>query len=186
MTTIEQAAAQMELKQGASGLLRADMQPHQAVQALLDGGHTGEAVKLVARLLPKRYVVAWVCQCAREEDLPMEDRAGASLADKWTRDPSENSRRAAYDFAEADEYETLGGWIAATAGWAAGSLAPADQETAVPPPEHLTAVAAVAAINMLAALVPEKYAPRRRRFVQRAMTLMEQTGKGHEGTAGPP
>lgn len=177
MSMIKQAAAQMELEQEVCACLDDGMRPREAVQALLDKGATGEALKLLARLLPKRYAVAWVCQCTRGQNLSMEDRAGVSLAEKWVRDPGEDNRRAAFEFANAGGYESLGAWIAATAGWAGGSLAPAKQETPVPPPEHLTACAAAAAINLLAVLVPEQAAGRRVDFIQRAMDLLD-THKG--------
>lgn len=178
---IKQAAAQMELDDAASARLRDDMPPRIAVQALLDAGATQDALKLLARLLPKRYVVAWVCQCARDQSLTVEGRAGTSLAEQWARDPTEAHRRAAFEFANTGEYKSVGAWIAASAGWADGSLAPAKQEAVVPPPEHLTACAAVAAINMLAALGAEQYTARRLGFIQRAMDLLGQPG----GSNGP-
>lgn len=182
MPTIMQSAAQMGLEKDARDLLRDDMQPGVAVQALLDVEQTGAAIALLARLLPKRFVVAWVCQCARGEDLPMEARAGASMAEKWARDPSEENRRAAFEFANAGDYETLGAWIAATAGWAGGSLAPAEQKVAVPPAEHLTAAAAVAAVNMLAELDEDKFNERRVAYLKRAIGALAQSA-GVAGTA---
>ncbi len=174
MSIVKQAATQMDLADEAGALLRDDMTPHEAVEALLAAGESQEAVKLLARLLPKRYAVAWLCQCARDQQLPVEDRAAVSLAERWARDPSEANRRAAFEFANAGNYESLGAWLAASAGWADGSLAPAKQEAAVPPAEHLTAVAAVAAINMLAALVADQFAERRIEFIKRAMDLLGQ------------
>ncbi len=172
MLNVTQAATQMELEDEVLARLREDMTPRDAVQALLDADDPGSALKLLARLLPKRYVVAWLCQCAREQKLSVEDRAGASLAEKWARDPNETNRRAAFEFANAGGYKSLGTWLAATAGWADGSLAPARQETPVPPPEHLTACAGVAAANLMAALEPEKYTERRLAFIQRALELL--------------
>lgn len=172
MSNIKQAAAQMELAQEADALLRDDMTPRAAVQALIDAGQVQEALKLLARLLPKRYVVAWLCQCARDQQLSVEDRAGLSLAEHWARDPSEANRRAAYEFASRGGYQALGAWLAASAGWADGSLAPAQQEVPVPPGEHLTAVAAVAALNMLAALEAGQFPQRRVAFIQRALDLL--------------
>ena len=64
-----------------------------------------------------------------------------------------------------------------------GSLAPAAQETPVPPPEHLTACATVAAINQMAALVAERFAARRAEFVARALSLLG-TGEAGAGTKG--
>lgn len=181
MPTIIQYAVQMDLDTEARALLRGDMAPGEAVQALLDAGRNGDAMALLARLLPKRFVVAWVCQCARGEELPMEARAGASLAEKWARDPTEENRRAAFEFANAGDYETLGAWIAATAGWAGGSLAPVDQ-VVVAPAEHLAAVAAVAAINMLADLDEDNFDERRLAFIKRALGPLGQTA-GAAGAA---
>jgi hypothetical protein len=172
MSNIQQAAAQMELSTEAGAALRDGMAPRDAVDALLAADQAEAALKLLTRLLPKRYVVAWVCQCARDQPLPVEAKAGASLAEKWVRDPSEENRRAAFEFASAGHYRSLGAWLAASAGWAGGSLAPAQQEMKVPPPEHLTAVAAAAAVTMLAALDREQYAARRLGFIQRALELL--------------
>ena len=177
MTIIQQAAEQMELEPGAVANLRAGMTPREAVDALIEAGDVDSALKLLARLLPKRYVVAWLCQCVRGQSLSVEAKAGASLAEKWARYPSEPNRRAAFEFANAGGYKSLGAWLAATAGWADGSLAPAKQETPVPPAEHLTACAAVAATNLLAGLVPEQYAARRIEFISRAMDLLGKPGQ---------
>jgi hypothetical protein len=148
------------------------MGPREAVQALLEGGETQDALKLLARLLPKRYAVAWACQCARDVVLPLEDRAGAALAEQWVREPEEPNRRAAFEFAHAGGYRSVGAWLAACAGWSGGSLAPATQETPVPPAEHLTACAVVAAINLMAGLDPERFEQRRAGFMARAMSLL--------------
>jgi hypothetical protein len=167
-----QASTEMELSEPSSARLRADMAPLAAVQLLIDAGETPEALKLLARLLPKRYAVAWLCQCARDQPLSMEDKAGAALAEAWVRDPDEPRRRAALDFASAGEYRSLGAWIAASAGWSGGSLAPATQEAAVPPADHLTARAVVASINLMAALDIEQFTERRNSFIERAMVLL--------------
>ncbi len=176
MSAIMQASIQMELSEPASALIRPDMSAQAAVQTLVDAGQVQDALKLLARLLPKRYAVAWLCQCARDQALDPEDRAGASLAESWVREPNESNRRAALEFANAGGYKSAGSWVAAAAGWSGGSLAPASQETPVPPADHLTACAAVAAINMLAALVLEKFEARRAGFIEPAMNLLNAGG----------
>ena len=176
MSVVTQASIQMGLSATASAKLTPEMAPQAAVQALLDAGDTPDALKLLARLLPKRYAVAWLCQCARDQPLGLEDKAGASLAEKWVREPNEDNRRAAFEFANAGGYKSLGAWLAAAAGWSGGSLAPASQEKPVPPPEHLTARASVAAINLMAALVTEQFEVRRSVFIERAMSLLQQAG----------
>jgi hypothetical protein len=181
MSVITQASTQMGLSLPASAKLQPEMSPEVAVQTLLDAGDTQDALKLLARLLPKRYAVAWLCQCARDQPLGLEDKAGASLAEKWVREPSEDNRRAAFEFANAGGYKSLGAWLAAAAGWSGGSLAPATQEKPVPPPEHLTARATVAAINLMAALVVEEFGARRAAFIGRAMSLLNaSTGAGSQ------
>ncbi|HET6433615.1 DUF6931 family protein [Dyella sp.] len=176
MSAVIHASVQMELTPDASARLRADMSPQTAVQDLLAAGQAQDALKLLARLMPKRYAVAWLCQCAREQPLTQEDRAGASLAEQWVRDTSESNRRAAFEFAHAGGYKSLGAWIAAAAGWSGGSLAPATQQTPVPPPEHLTARATVASINLMAALDAPNFASRRATFIERAMSLLQASG----------
>jgi len=173
-----QASIQMELSEPAGALLRPEMTAQMAVQALVGAGQVQDALKLLARLLPKRYAVAWLCQCARDQALNPEDRAGASLAEKWVREPNESNRRAAFEFANAGGYKSAGAWVAAAAGWSGGSLAPASQETPVPPADHLTACAVVAAINMLAALDIEKFAARRAEFIGPALSLLNGNGAG--------
>ena len=172
MSIVMQAAEQMELGETARARLEPGMGPREAVQALLEGGETQDALKLLARLLPKRYAVAWACQCARDVALPLEDRAGAALAEQWVREPEEPNRRAAFEFANAGGYRSIGAWLAACAGWSGGSLAPATQQTPVPPAEHLTACAVVAAINLRAGLDPERFEQRRAGFMARAMSLL--------------
>jgi len=177
MSTLDPAVAtaieQMELSDEARPALKPGQTSQQSVQALLDAGLVQDALKLLARLLPKRYVVAWLCQCARGDAvLGPEDRAGAALAEKWVRDPSEANRRAAFEFANAGGYKSCGTWIAASAGWSGGSLAPATQQQPVPPGEHLTARAAVAAANLLAARVEDQFEERRLGYIAHAMTLL--------------
>lgn len=181
MSRIIEASTQMEVSAPAQALLAATDEPRDAIQQLLDGGHDEDALKLLARLLPKRYAVAWLCQCAREEPLNLEDRAGASLAEAWVRDPAEGNRRAALEFANAGRYRSLGAWLAAAAGWSGGSLAPASQETPVPPAEHLTARAVAAAATLMAALERDSFSERRRGYMQRAMSLLGEGG-GAQGT----
>lgn len=176
MPNIMQASRDMELSAPASQLLQPDMTAQAAVQALVGAGQVQDALKLLARLLPKRYAVAWVCQCARDQPLDPEDKAGASLAERWVREPNESNRRAAFEFANAGGYRSAGAWLAAAAGWSGGSLAPATQETPAPPADHLTACAAVAAVNLLAALIADQFEARRTGFIQSALGLLNAGG----------
>ncbi|MEA9589393.1 hypothetical protein VC279_18855 [Xanthomonas sp. WHRI 10064A] len=170
--SLAQACADMQLSAAARAQLGAPMAPQAAVRALLAQGYGEDAIKLLARLLPKRYAVAWLCQCARGETLDEEDRVGAALAEKWVRDPSEAHRRAAQAFAHAGGYVSLGAWLAAAVAWSGGSLAPPQQATPVPPPEHLTARAVAAAITLLAAREPAQLQARRNGYAAHALELL--------------
>jgi hypothetical protein len=88
-------------------------------------------------------------------------------------DPTEENRRAALDFAEAGEFASPGAWIAASAGWNGGSLLPRGYD-AVPPPDHLPAEAAVAALRLAASSGPD-YAGAIRGFVARALQISGPT-----------
>ena len=75
----------------------------------------------------------------------------------------------AFEFAERDELASPGAWIAASAGWSGGSLAPRGYDP-IPPPEHLPAEAAVAALRFVAARKAD-YATAINGFVVRALQL---------------
>lgn len=178
MSPIIQAAEQMDVSKEAIAALHPTMSTGSAVTALMNVDLIHDALKLVARSLPKRYAVAWLCQCARGQSLSFEDKAGALLAEQWVRDPSEANRRAAFEFANRGGYRTCGTWIAASAGWSGGSLAPTSQTVPVPPPDYLTAKAVVAGINLLAARVEAEFDARRRAYIDQAMTLLGEASAG--------
>ena len=144
------------------------------IDQLLAGGKPAEALAVVARTLPKRYVVAWACECfktllaanPRASDV---DRAGLALAQQWLADPTEDNCRAAMEFAEQGQFGTPGVWIAASAGWNGASLLPRGYDP-IPPPDHLPAEAAVAALR-LAASQGVDYAGAIAGFVGRALKI---------------
>jgi uncharacterized protein DUF6931 len=171
MTSILDAAGQMQLSARAQRALQPGMEPRAAVQVLLDAGLAPDALALLARLLPRRYAVAWVCQCAGQQALGEHDRTGVALAQAWVREPSEQHRADAAEFAKTHRYKTIGAWTAAAAGWSGGNLNPRHAQP-TPPPEHLTALAAMAAISYLSALVADQFALRRAGFVRDALGLL--------------
>ncbi len=146
----------------------------QCLGELLNLRLSADALAVVARTLPKRYVVAWACECfksllATTPATKDVDRAGLALAQQWLSDPTEENRRAALDFAEAGEFAAPGAWIAASAGWNGGSLLPRGYDP-IPPPDHLPAEAAVAALR-LAASQAEDYAGAINGFIARALKI---------------
>lgn len=169
---ISRACIDMDLDAEITEQVRSAPAPRAAVRTLVDAGELGAALALAARLLPRRYLVAWACQCARFDQLDEEDRVGAALAEGWVRATDEPTRSAAAAFADAGGYRSIGTWLAASAGWSGGSLAPAELDC-VPPPDHLSAVAALAALNMAAAKVPVELEQRRQRYLDQALTLLD-------------
>ena len=149
----------MSFSSGALAVLSGGGNVRHCVGELLKRGLSADALAVVARILPNRYVVAWACECLKST-LPLQtepsdvDRAGLALAQQWLSDPSEENRRAAMEFAERGEFGSPGAWIAASAGWSGGSLLPRGYDP-VPPPEHLPAEAAVAALRLSASQGPD-------------------------------
>ncbi|MFP3184984.1 MAG: hypothetical protein RXR20_06245 [Paraburkholderia sp.] len=175
MIAILDAAREMRLSAPAQATLQPTMAARSAVQALLDANLAGDALGLLARLLPHRYAVAWVCQCGRREVLGEHDRTGLALAQAWVRDPGEAQRAAALAFAKTHRYRTIGAWAAAAAGWSGGNLNPHYEEP-TPPPEHLTAIAATSAVTYMAALAAAEFHGRRASFVRGALNLLSVQG----------
>lgn len=161
----------MRIGAAALACLQPAMDSRTAVQALLDAGLPADALSLLARLLPCRYAVAWVCQCGERQSLDEHDRAGLALAQAWVRDPGDAQRDAAASFAHLHRYQTVGAWAAAAAGWSGGNLNPRC-ERPTPPPPHLSALAAMAAVTYMAARVPAQLDERCRAFVEDALGLL--------------
>lgn len=150
------------MKESTFSCLDAQGNIHTWIEQLLAGGEHGDALRVVAFVLPQKYVLAWGCGCLRrilesaQTPTAEEDRAGVALAERWLSEPTEQHRRAAQNFAERGGFETAGAWIAAAASWCSGSMAPAGPEyPSVEPPEGLAGEAVVAALLYAAGAVPE-------------------------------
>jgi hypothetical protein len=147
----------------------------QWVDELVSAGHVSEAVRVLALVLPKKYALAWGCECLRValsrsvSDSREVDRAGIVLTERWLANPTEDHRRAALEFAERGKFDTAGAWIAAAAGWAEGSMGPKDLEQVVAPPESLTGEAVVAALLTFALSDADATMSLLSEFVQRAL-----------------
>jgi len=138
-------------------------------RALLAEGLGEDALRLVARSLPRKFVLAWACDCVKQvlkPDSPSyeTDRAGVALAEGWLANPIEKHRRLALEFAERNGFECAGAWIAAAVGWMEGSLAPEGYEV-VSPPESLIYDAVIAAQTMAVVSDPETMPQWLARFV---------------------
>lgn len=173
-TSASSLTRQLALSSDAAAVLAGGANVRRCLDQLLELGLPADALAVVARTLPKRYVVAWACECfkgvlATASAVADVDRAGLALAQQWLTDPTEEKRRAALDFAEAGEFSTPGAWLAASAGWNDGSLLPRGYDP-IPPPDHLPAEAAVAALR-LAASQGSDYSGAMAGFITRALQI---------------
>jgi hypothetical protein len=173
-TSASSLTPRLALSSDAAEVLAGGGNVRRCLDELLERGLSADALAVVARTLPKRYVVAWACECFKGvlASLPAAsnvDRAGLALAQQWLMEPTEEKRRAALEFAEAGEFSTPGAWIAASAGWTDGSLLPRGYDP-IPPPDHLPAEAAVAALR-LAASHSTDYAGAISGFITRALQI---------------
>lgn len=148
-----------ELDEPAKSLLDDKQSTRQFYTLLVKEKLYTDAVRLLAHALPKREAIWWSARCVRaalgDSEPPRTDRNALEAAERWVVEPDEKNRRAAQPAAEATNYETACGWLAAGAFWSGGSMAPPDMPD-VPPKETLTPQAAVVAINLTATADPKK------------------------------
>jgi hypothetical protein len=174
-TTSPAALAQpLTLSDAARAQVGAAPNLHRLLAQLNASGLHVDAARLLLRALPRRYAVAWVCECFRKdaERAPFSEPDGEALqaVERWIAEGSEEARAAASARAEASHYDTAAGWLAAAAAWSGGSLAPAGY-TPVPPGEQLTGDACFAALCLLAAREPAAFAGRLRGWLERAISV---------------
>lgn len=132
-------------------------------EAMVSQGLYVDAVRFLARGLPKREAVWWACLCARDR-LPPEPSpvilAALKAAEDWVYKPTEENRRAAMVKAEAAQFDTPSSWAAVGAFWSGGSMSP-EGNPVVPPGEHLTGLAVAGSIMLAAAQTEPQHATER-------------------------
>lgn len=129
--------------------------------------------------LPKRESVWWACLVMRGMGLTDGEAGhGLSLAEAWVRNPEEDERRAAGQFAEEVYFEGPGAWAAFAAFTTAGSLAPAGLQ-AVPPSPEVSGKCA----GMCAMLCTDSENPLQRLAnIQAAIACARDFAEGGDGT----
>lgn len=149
----------IDLEQAARDCLAADPEPVLFLQSLIKQQLYPDAVRFLARALPKREAVWWACLSARSV---MGEKPASSFlqaleaAEAWVYKPTEPHRRQAHLAAQQAVFENAAAWAAMAVFWSEGSIAPEDAPV-VPPADNLTAKAVAGAV-MLAAVQdqPEK------------------------------
>lgn len=166
--------ADIELGAEARALLTPTMTPAAFLQGLIEKQLFVDAIKFVARALPKREASWWACLCAHSvlaEKPDAEASRALELAGKWVYQPSEENRRLTYQAAEATGFKHPASWAAMAAYWSGGSLAPAEVPP-VPPAENLTAQAVAGAVMLAAVHIdPEDAAQKYRRFLEQGLDI---------------
>jgi pSer/pThr/pTyr-binding forkhead associated (FHA) protein len=137
---------------------------------LVDKKLLEDAVRWNAHVLPKPESVLWGCRCV-ESDMKSQGQPAQQSAFKaaaqWGNQPTEENRKEALRWAEAVNYDGMGGSLAAAAAWSGGSLA-SDNLPIVSPDDRLTGRAVVVALTIaLNATAPPDPMNRRNDFLSR-------------------
>lgn len=140
----------IDLEQAARDCLAANPEPVVFLQILIGQQWYPDAIRFLARALPKREAVWWACLSARsvmgEKPEPSFLQA-LEAAEAWVYKPSEPHRRLAYKAAQNAAFKNAAAWAAMAAFWSEGSIAPEDAP-AVPPADNLTAKAVAGAVML--------------------------------------
>lgn len=164
----------IELEQAAISCLAADPAPVAFLNALLEQKLYSDAVRFLARALPKREAVWWACISARsalgQNPQPNELKA-VEAAEAWVYKPNELHRRQANSSAQIATFENPAAWAAMAAFWSEGSMAPEDVP-AVPPADNLTAKAVAGAVILSCVLnEPEKAESKFQFFIEQGIDI---------------
>lgn len=164
----------IQLDEPALKCLDSDPVPADFLKALIEQEFYVDAVRFLARALPKREATWWACLCARSvlaKDARPEQIKAVETAEQWVYKPTELNRRSNDAAAQAATFDSPAAWAAMAAFWSGGSMAPEDAP-AVPSAENLTAKAAAGAV-MLAAVLnqPEKAQEKYRFFLEQGIDI---------------
>lgn len=174
MERASQVCRDIALDPDALALLSPDMAPADYLHQLVARSLFADAVKFLARALPKRESTWWACLCARAAlgtPPPAPLREAIEAAERWVYEPSEAHRRATQTAAQTAGFAAAAGWAAMAAFWSGGSMVPPDLP-AVPPPDDLTAKAAAGAVMLAAVCGEPARAPERYRdFLRRGLDI---------------
>jgi hypothetical protein len=181
-----EAAKTLTLTPEAAALLKPQGSVADFLSALVAAELMNDAVGVMAQALPKREAVWWACLATRtllDAQTPPAVTAAIEAAEAWVYRPSEETRRAAMDRAQATKFDHPGVWAAVGAFWSGGSMAPPNVP-AVPPAEHLTGVAVAGAVNLSAVMrQPEHAKDKLKGFLDQAIDIANG-GTGRQQAAG--
>lgn len=173
-TKAAQISRDIELDAQALAGLDDNAAPVEFLNGLLQLQLYPDAVRFLARALPKREAAWWACLCARSTlngDTRPEVDVALRMAEAWVYQPNEANRRAANSAAFVAGFDNPCTWAAMAAFWSEGSMAPENMPP-VQPMENLTAKAAAGAV-MLAAVQgkPEQIQDKYRFFIDQGIAI---------------
>ena len=147
-----QVCHDIDLSESARAMLRPGQSIRSFIDSLIEEEQHADAVRVLARALPKPAAVRWACRCVRQLSTELAEPSLTALAqaEQWAAEPNEANRRAAKLAADRVGMQDPAGVVAMAAFLSEGSLAP-PHLPAVPPAEHLTARAVAGAILLAVA-----------------------------------
>ena len=93
----------VDLDEPGRSLLAPHLAPEAFLRLLMDGALYNDAVRFLARALPKREATWWACLCARGvlgDDPPADVVKALETAEQWVHKPTEENRRLTYPAAQ--------------------------------------------------------------------------------------
>ena len=133
------------------------------VAHLAELGELPAAIRLLGHALPRRLAVSWAIRAVLDnagDALSAADREYLTHCERWTRDPTDAHRRAAFEPALESNDQSLGALAALAVGMADGSLAPDGMGHAPAPPKQVGLI--VSGLVEAACLLNPEHAPQRR------------------------
>ena len=167
----------IDLSDEAKSLLSDYLTPLEFMLLLVEKEKFGDAIRVLAHLLPKRVAVWWACRCARQaagHELPPRLESAIKAAETWAGELNEETRYTAFAQANDAGLGTAAGCAAMAAFASAGSLAPAG-EPVVPPPERLAAQLVAGSVLIAAGQKPLDMVNQIRTFLEEGRRLYEES-----------
>ncbi len=159
----------IKLGDPARELLDDELTPKAYFDLLAQNGLDDDAIRFIARWMPKREAVWWGCLCAWSvcrPDPSEEVDAALKAAVRWVQDPSEDNRQATRPRRKAPKSRTPARRVALAVFHSSGSISLPDLPE-VPPAPATTAKMIAGAVGLAANQgAPSKIADRRRQFLR--------------------
>ncbi|OED39517.1 hypothetical protein AB833_15095 [Chromatiales bacterium (ex Bugula neritina AB1)] len=149
----ESVCLDIDISVQANALLHKGLSPSDYFVILLESDLTYDAVRFLARGLPRREAVWWSFLSAERYYKKVSGNrvdCALNLIEQWVYQPDEDKRYQAYYYAEELENDGPGYWAAMAVFWSGGSMTPLNS-TPIATPDYLCSQAVAGAV-MLAGL----------------------------------